>query len=81
MYANIKGVTGVPKGVPVPELTLGKITYSKDEKDIAQWAELPESIQKGITEQLDSPGRVPAGEPGRRSRGAGAGIDESSIPF
>lgn len=63
-YDNVTGVTGVPKGVPIPALEGKAIKYGPD--DAAQWNDLPEWLQKKVdaqikTDEANTDGPAPTG--------------------
>jgi len=59
-YANVTGVTGLPKGMPKPERPeLDPLLY--DNEHLSAWGLLPEWLQKKIDAQVvDEPKREPA---------------------
>lgn len=73
VYANVTGVTGIPKGMPKPERTeCDPILYDSD--NLGAWQHLPEWLQKKIDAQVkDEPKPVGSG-------GFGDDLDDD-IPF
>jgi hypothetical protein len=47
-YANVSGVTSVPKGFVVPEAINEKVVFSIDEPDEEMFSKLPEWLQKKV---------------------------------
>lgn len=59
-YANVTGVTGLPKGMPKPErCEITPVLYDSD--NLSTWNELPEWLQKKIDSQVkDEQRQTPA---------------------
>lgn len=60
-YANIVGVSGLPKGTKVPSFATKPIYYAPDDKTL--YDELPEWLRKKIDGQIKVGGELAQGEP------------------
>lgn len=77
-YANVAGISALPKGLPKPQAEGTLILY--DDEHTEQWNDLPEFLQKKIEDRLDKPGAESPATPAQNDVRFDD-LEDSTIPF